>query len=106
MTAKVPTAGTATVLVASNRGPVSFATVADGSLVLRRGGGGLVSGLRPVARSGATVCVCAAMSDADRHAAAAAPDGHLHRAGHDTGLSLIHISEPTRLLSNSYAVFC
>ena len=22
------------------------------------------------------------------------------------GLSLIHISEPTRLLSNSYAVFC
>jgi len=85
MTAKVPTAGTATVLVASNRGPVSFATAADGSLVLRRGGGGLVSGLRPVARSGATVWVCAAMSDADRHAAAAAPDGHLHRAGHDTG---------------------
>lgn len=85
MTAKVPRAGTATVLVASNRGPVSFATAADGSLVLRRGGGGLVSGLRPVARSGATVWVCAAMSDADRHAAAAAPDGHLHRAGHDTG---------------------
>src|SRR5664280_199758 len=85
MTAKVPTAGTASVLVASNRGPVSFATAADGSLVLRRGGGGLVSGLRPVARSGATVWVCAAMSDADRHAAAAAPDGHLHRAGHDTG---------------------
>ena len=85
MTAKVPRAGTATVLVASNRGPVSFATAADGSLVLRRGGGGLVSGLRAVARSGTTVWVCAAMSDADRHAAAAAPDGHLHRAGHDTG---------------------
>ena len=24
----------------------------------------------------------------------------------DSGLSLIHISEPTRLLSTSYAVFC
>ena len=27
-------------------------------------------------------------------------------AGADPLLSLIHISEPTRLLSNSYAVFC
>ena len=29
----------------------------------------------------------------------------LHRA-REQGLSLIHISEPTRLLSISYAVFC
>src|SRR5674536_340832 len=104
MTAKVPTAGAATVLVASNRGPVSFATVADGSLVLRRGGGGLVAGLRPVGRCGAAVWVWAAMSDADRHAAAAAPDGHLHRAGHNTGgatvqmlttVSYTHLTLPT-----------
>src|SRR5678816_4776900 len=31
--------------------------------------------------------------------------GHHHRGG-DVPLSLIHISEPTRLLSISYAVFC
>src|SRR5258708_5222920 len=33
------------VLVASNRGPVSFAFADDGSLTRRRGGGGMVSGL-------------------------------------------------------------
>src|SRR5678815_2870203 len=31
---------------------------------------------------------------------------HAIQAGMDMGLSLIHISEPTRLLSISYAVFC
>ncbi|WP_250286040.1 trehalose-6-phosphate synthase, partial [Frankia sp. CiP1_Cm_nod2] len=36
-------------LVASNRGPVAFTTGDDGSLVVRRGGGGLVSGLHAVA---------------------------------------------------------
>eukprot|EP00658_Telonema_sp_P-2_P004799 TRINITY_DN11791_c0_g1_i3.p1 TRINITY_DN11791_c0_g1~~TRINITY_DN11791_c0_g1_i3.p1 ORF type:complete len:101 (-),score=21.06 TRINITY_DN11791_c0_g1_i3:37-339(-) len=30
----------------------------------------------------------------------------VHRCRHDHKLSLIHISEPTRLLSISYAVFC
>src|SRR5678815_878384 len=38
--------------------------------------------------------------------AAAVPSIHQLRAQHARGLSLIHISEPTRLLSISYAVFC
>src|SRR5678815_4372020 len=33
-------------------------------------------------------------------------DGRMIRTLHRVGLSLIHISEPTRLLSISYAVFC
>jgi trehalose 6-phosphate synthase len=78
----------ATVLVASNRGPVSF-SADDGSLRGRRGGGGLVSGLQAVTAGGETIWVCAAMSAADRQAAAAAPRGHLHRAGHDTGGSAV-----------------
>src|SRR6266567_2538314 len=65
------------VLVASNRGPVSFAFAADGSLSGRRGGGGMVSGLTSglAARAvdgpsgGPAVWVCAAMSQADRVAA-------------------------------------
>lgn len=56
-------------VVASNRGPLSFSTGADGELVTRRGAGGLVSSLGPsVAGTGAT-WVAAAISDDDRRAA-------------------------------------
>jgi trehalose 6-phosphate synthase len=75
----------ARVVVASNRGPVSFATADDGTLTARRGGGGLVSALRSVMAGGDAVWVCAAISDADRTAAAAAPAGRLADGGHDTG---------------------
>ncbi|MFG2693552.1 trehalose-6-phosphate synthase [Kitasatospora sp. NPDC048407] len=76
--------GAAPILVASNRGPVSFRTEDDGTLSLRRGGGGLVSGLSAIDDPNA-VWVCAALSDADRAAARQAPDGRLDRAGHDVG---------------------
>ncbi|WP_406200329.1 trehalose-6-phosphate synthase [Kitasatospora sp. NBC_01560] len=76
--------GAATVLVASNRGPVSFSAADDGTLTLRRGGGGLVSGLSAIDDPDA-VWVCAALGDADRRAAREAPDGRLDRAGHDVG---------------------
>ena len=75
----------ARVVVASNRGPVSFRVADDGSLTTSRGGGGLVSALRTVLASGEAVWVCAALSDADRRAAAAAPSGLLAEAGYDTG---------------------
>ncbi|MBD0694240.1 trehalose-6-phosphate synthase [Streptomyces sp. CBMA123] len=76
--------GTAPVLVASNRGPVSFSTADDGTLTLRRGGGGLVSGLSAIDDPTA-VWVCAALNDADRRAAREAPDGRLDLAGHEVG---------------------
>ncbi|MFD8087446.1 trehalose-6-phosphate synthase [Kitasatospora sp. NPDC059722] len=74
----------ATVLVASNRGPVSFSTADDGTLTLKRGGGGLVSGLSAIDDPNA-VWVCAALGDADRRAAREAPHGRLDLAGHDVG---------------------
>ncbi|MET8624863.1 trehalose-6-phosphate synthase [Kitasatospora sp. NPDC004669] len=77
-------AGTAPVLVASNRGPVSFSTADDGTLTLRRGGGGLVSGLSAIDDPNA-VWVCAALGDADRRAAREAPDGRLDLTGHEVG---------------------
>jgi trehalose 6-phosphate synthase len=64
---------TASLLLASNRGPLSYAEDDTGALVAQRGGGGLVSAV-----SGAAVdalWVCAALSDADRRAARAAPGG-------------------------------
>jgi len=59
------------VLVASNRGPVSFSFAADGSLAARRGGGGMVSGLMSglAGADGEVLWLCSALSDADREAA-------------------------------------
>jgi trehalose 6-phosphate synthase len=60
-------------IVASNRGPVSYGYAADGSLTARRGGGGVVSGLMSglaaVAADGGALWLCAALSEADREAA-------------------------------------
>ncbi|MEV6161402.1 trehalose-6-phosphate synthase [Streptomyces sp. NPDC052052] len=55
----------AQVLVASNRGPVSYTLAVDGTLEARRGGGGLVSGLSAVKDK---LWVCSALGDGDREA--------------------------------------
>jgi len=63
------------VVIASNRGPLSFSSPngdSDGDPVGRRGGGGLISGLAPLLESGRATWIAAALSDADR---AAAHDG-------------------------------
>ena len=65
------------VLIASNRGPVSFTLGDDGRLTSSRGGGGVVSGLSALAGRAQVLWVCAALNDADRAAARAAPDGLL-----------------------------
>ena len=85
------------ILVASNRGPVSFTLSSDGALTMRRGGGGLVSGLTQVARHTPMLWVCAALSDGDRSAVRDAPGGRLDLAGHDTG--------PLRMLDIPPATF-
>ena len=60
-------------IVASNRGPVSYSHAEDGSLSANRGGGGMVSGLTSglaaVAADGGALWLCAALSAADREAA-------------------------------------
>jgi trehalose 6-phosphate synthase len=74
-------AGGGRVLVASNRGPVSFTRQEDGQLSARRGGGGVVSGLLTAAGQSDLLWVCAALSDADRAAAQGAPGGLLDLDG-------------------------
>src|SRR5215472_17498911 len=65
------------VLVASNRGPVSYQFGADGTLTGQRGGGGLVAGvaegLAAMAPEAEVSWICAALSDADRVAAQLRP---------------------------------
>ncbi|MFI1374926.1 trehalose-6-phosphate synthase [Streptomyces longwoodensis] len=58
----------ARVLVASNRGPVSYTVGEDGSLTAKRGGGGLVSGLSAIGPDADALWVCSALSDGDREA--------------------------------------
>src|SRR5438132_8794976 len=70
--------GHAPLLVASNRGPLSVVAVEEGDDEVRRGSGGLVSGMQ--AALGATpdaIWVCAAMNDRERALARQAPDGRL-----------------------------
>ncbi|MFJ4523163.1 trehalose-6-phosphate synthase [Streptomyces sp. NPDC088810] len=67
----------AQVLVASNRGPVSYQVGEDGSLHARRGGGGLVSGLSAIGSDAGSVWVCAALGDGDRAAVRRADGGLL-----------------------------
>ncbi|MFH8368702.1 trehalose-6-phosphate synthase [Streptomyces sp. NPDC018031] len=83
----------ARVLVASNRGPVSYTLGDDGppgsggpdtaTLTARRGGGGLVSGLSAIGPDAGAVWVCAALGEGDREAVRRAAGGHLDPA--DTG---------------------
>ncbi|MGI8999116.1 MAG: alpha,alpha-trehalose-phosphate synthase (UDP-forming) [Candidatus Limnocylindria bacterium] len=57
-------------IIATNRGPVTFASAADGSLRPRRGSGGLVTALGQIGRHVPVTWVAAAMSEGDRRAAA------------------------------------
>ena len=74
-------------IIATNRGPVTFVAGADGSLRPRRGSGGLVTALGQVGHHVPVTWVAAAMSEGDRRAAA---DPKLLRdlAGGEDGLRL------------------
>ncbi|MGZ4617319.1 MAG: alpha,alpha-trehalose-phosphate synthase (UDP-forming) [Frankiaceae bacterium] len=103
----------ANVVVASNRGPVSFAAGND-QLVMRRGGGGLVSALVGAAgqpsppeadgaEGGGSLWVCSAMSEADRRAAREASHGRLDLAGYDTGGARVRmLSIDPRVFDQAY----
>jgi len=57
-------------VIASNRGPLSFRRDESGALVARQGAGGLVSSLGPLIQGTGATWVAVAMSDDDRAAAA------------------------------------
>ncbi|MFB9963981.1 alpha,alpha-trehalose-phosphate synthase (UDP-forming) [Sinosporangium siamense] len=90
-----------TVLLASNRGPVTFTLAEDGELIVRRGGGGLVSGLSNVAAGAdappGMLWICSALSDGDRRAVRLSPGGRVDRSGYETG--------PLRMLDIPPATF-
>ena len=90
------------ILVASNRGPVSFDRGDDGVLTAKRGGGGVVSGLSSVAGSEDMLWVCAALSDADRLATRAAGDGLLDLDGRPGGSAVQMLDIPAATFNRAY----
>jgi trehalose 6-phosphate synthase len=91
------------VLVASNRGPVSYTLGDDGRLVGKRGGGGVVSGLSSVADTEDMLWVCAALSDGDRAAARAAGESGLLPWEGTTGSSAIRMLDlPPHVFDQAY----
>jgi trehalose 6-phosphate synthase len=68
----------APLLVASNRGPISVVPVEDGDDEIRRGGGGLVSGMQAaLTATPDAVWICAALNDRERSLARRATSGRL-----------------------------
>lgn len=70
--------GSAPLVVASNRGPLSVVPVEHGEDEVRRGGGGLVSGMQAaLAVTPDAVWICAALNDRERTVARRAQSGRL-----------------------------
>jgi trehalose 6-phosphate synthase len=88
--------------VASNRGPVSFSRGDDGRLSVKRGGGGVVSGLSSVASHEDLLWVCAALTDGDRAAARTAPGGMLGLDGTLGGSAVRMLDIPTGTFNRAY----
>ena len=70
--------GSAPLIVASNRGPLSIVAVDDGDDEVRRGGGGLVSGMQAaLSATPDAVWICAALNDRERAMARRCTSGRL-----------------------------
>src|SRR3954464_2285126 len=71
-------AGRAPLLVASNRGPLTVEATDDGDDEVRRGGGGLVSGMQTaLSATPEALWVCAALNDRERSLARQVPNGRV-----------------------------
>jgi trehalose 6-phosphate synthase len=70
-------------IVVSNRGPVSFGRDENGTRVVRRGGGGLVTALRSLVAMHDVTWIASAMSEEDRRVAAEAGDELLEETARD-----------------------
>ena len=72
------TSGRATLLVAANRGPLTVTEDEHGEDEVKRGSGGLVSGMQAALSAAPdAVWVCAALNDRERALAREAPNGHV-----------------------------
>ena len=94
------------VLVASNRGPVSYQFGADGSLAGQRGGGGMVAGvtegLVALGPQADVTWICAALSDADRVAAALQHAAAREGVHEEDGIGVRMLDIPPDIFDRAY----
>jgi trehalose 6-phosphate synthase len=76
-------------IIASNRGPISFVRTEDGDVAARRGGGGLVTALTGALQLSGGLWVAAAMSAEDREQAA---EGRIEVATEDSKFTLRYLA--------------
>ncbi len=91
-------------IIASNRGPLEFSIQDDGSLVSRRGGGGMVTALTAAARFLPATWIATAMTDGDRRVAEEA-DGSLLKLP-DNEIYVRFVIVPRNVYQRHYYVFC
>ena len=89
-------------IVASNRGPVTFERDERGDLRARRGSGGLVTALTGALHEAEGLWVAAAMSDEDRAAVRASPGGVIDMRAHGSAYRLRYLDIPAEVYDGFY----
>lgn len=89
-------------IVASNRGPVTFERGTDGTFEPHRGAGGLVTALIGALQDAGGLWVAAAMSDGDREMAAASDDGRIEMGPFGGSYRLRYLDFPPDVYDGYY----
>lgn len=89
-------------VVASNRGPLTFDRGPGGELQARRGSGGLVTALTGALLEAEGVWVAAAMSDSDREMVATSERGRIDHAEGDISYHLRYLDIPPEIYDGYY----
>ena len=90
------------IVVASNRGPLTFERDKAGSLVARRGSGGLVTALSSSLVEAESVWVAAAMSDGDRELVASSKGGRIDHDEEGTRYRIRYLDIPPEVYDGYY----
>ena len=96
--------GARAILIASNRGPVSFEPDEEGELQAKRGTGGLVTALTGALQMTGGLWIAAAMSEGDRLQASASPDGRIEVLAEDAKYDLRYLAPPEETFDRYYNV--
>jgi trehalose 6-phosphate synthase len=92
----------APLIVAANRGPVTFERGEDGELAPRRGAGGLVTALIGALQEARGLWVAAAMTDPDRQVAAQSADGRIDMQSYGGSYRLRFLDIPEETFDGYY----
>lgn len=96
------TSHAAPLIVASNRGPVTFERGPDGELNPHRGSGGLVTALLGALQDAGGLWVAAAMSDGDREMVARSDAGRIDMKAFGSGYRVRYVDIPPEVYDGYY----